>query len=329
MKKFLKAIGSCVLAIGMFGAMLGVLGPVARAQGNGSVSGTVTDTTGAVIPDAEVTATQAGTGLQLKTSTSGAGTYVFPTLAPSVYDLAVSHTGFQTYRENALQVRADNAITANVALKAGSTAETVTVTAETAQVDTTTGTLEQVIGTSQVNDLPLNGRNAAQLTEEVAGITLAPPAQADQGNTKTFPTVIAVSTNGTFVGQTNYMLDGGNNVDEYTNVNAPFPMPDALQEFSIETNNYSAEYGQNAGGVVNIITKSGTSRYHGDLFEYVRNSDLNAANYFSYNPATNKKIPDQLKRNQFGGTVGGPLQIPHILRNDKGFFFFGYQQTID
>ena len=124
----------------------------------------------------------------------------------------------------------------------------------------------------------MNGRNAAQLTEEVAGITIAPTAQADQGNTKTFPVVVAISANGTFVGQTNYMLDGGNSVDEYTNVNMPFPMPDAVQEFSIETNNYNAQYGQNAGGVVNIISKSGTNQYHGDLFEFVRNRALNAAN---------------------------------------------------
>jgi hypothetical protein len=324
-KTFLKTAGGCALICWMLGGM----SPAARAQGNGSISGTVMDTTGAVIPDAEVTATQTGTGIEFKTTTSGAGTYVFPTLAPSVYNLSVSHAGFQAYRESGLQVRADNALTANVALKAGSTAETVTVTAETAQVDTTTGTLQQVIGTSQVNDLPLNGRNAAQLTEEVAGITLAPPAQADQGNTKTFPTVIAISANGTFVGQTNYMLDGGNNVDEYTNVNLPFPMPDAVQEFSIETNNYNAQYGQNAGGVVNIITKSGTNQYHGDLFEFVRNGDLNAANAFTYNAALGRKIVDPLKRNQFGGTIGGPLEIPHLFHSNKTFGFFAYQKTID
>ncbi|HEY1648448.1 MAG TPA: carboxypeptidase regulatory-like domain-containing protein [Terracidiphilus sp.] len=299
------------------------------AQGYGSISGTVTDATGAVIAGAEVIATQAATGLQLKTTTSGEGTYVFPTLAPSVYNVSASHGGFETYTETGLQVRADNALTANLALRTGAASETVTVTAQTAQVDLTTGTLEQVIGTSQVNDLPLNGRNAAQLTEEVAGITLAPPAQADQGNTKTFPTVIAISANGTFVGQTNYMLDGGNNIDEYTNVNLPFPMPDAVQEFSVETNNYNAQYGQNAGGVVNIITKSGTNQYHGDLFEYVRNADLNAANYFSYSAATKSKLPDQLKRNQFGGTIGGPLEIPHLLSSHKTFGFFGYQKTID
>jgi len=323
MKRSLRLIGNFVLISGLLG------GIAARAQGYGSISGTVTDTTGAVVTGAEVTATQAGTGLQLKTTASASGTYVFPTLAPSTYNLSVSHAGFETYTENGLQLRADNALTANVTLHAGSTSETVTVSAETAQVDTTTGTLQQVIGTSQVNDLPLNGRNAAQLTEEVAGITIAPPAQADQGNTKTFPMVIAISANGTFVGQTNYMLDGGNNVDEYTNVNLPFPMPDAVQEFSIETNNYNAQYGQNAGGVVNIITKSGTKQYHGDLFEYVRNGDLNAANYFTYSAALGHKVVDPLKRNQFGGTIGGPLEIPHLLHSDKTFGFFGYQKTIN
>jgi hypothetical protein len=184
----------------------------------------VADPSGAVVPRAEVTATQTTTGLVLKTVTSGEGTYVFPSLAPSFYNVSVTRSGFESYTENGLQVRADAALTVNVTLKTGSTTVTVSVSAEAAQVDTTTGTLEQVIGTSQVSDLPLEGRNAAALTEEVAGITIAPTAQADQGNTKTFPVVYTISANGTFVGQTNYMLDGGNNVDEYTNVNMPFPI---------------------------------------------------------------------------------------------------------
>ncbi len=259
------------------------------AQGLGSINGTVTDSSGAVVSGAEVTATQAATGISSKTTTGGEGTFVFPILAPSVYNISAKRAGFEGYTQNGVELRADAAVTVNIALKPGKATETVTVSAETAQVDLTTGTLSEVIGQSQVNDLPLNGRNAAALTEEVAGVTIAPPAQADQGNTKTFPTAIAISANGTLSGQTNYMLDGGNNVDEYTNVNMPFPMPDALQEFSIETNNYSAQYGQNAGGVVNIITKSGTDKYHGDLFEYVRNRDLNAANYFTYSAATARR----------------------------------------
>jgi hypothetical protein len=299
------------------------------AQGFGRINGTVTDASGAVIAGAEVSAIQTATGLLLKTTSGPQGTYAFPILEPSFFTLTVTKASFQAHTESNIEVRADAAVTVNITLHPGSALETVTVNAEAAQVDLTTGTLEQVIGTQQVNNLPLNGRNAAALTAEVAGVTLAPPAQADQGNTKTFPTVFAISANGTFVGQTNYMLDGGNNVDEYTNVNLPFPMPDAVQEFSVETSNYSAQYGQNAGGVVNIITKRGTSRYHGDLFEFVRNGDLNAANYFTYNSTTHRKSVDPLKRNQFGGTVGGPLQFPHLFHGDKSFFFFGYQKTID
>jgi hypothetical protein len=318
MKSFLKVTVSLLAVC----AALICASNGAWAQGFGSISGTVTDATGAVVAGAVVTATQAGTGLAMKTSTGGEGLFVFPTLAPSVYNLSVSHPGFAKYTKQSVQVRADAAVTVNITLKTGSATESITVTADTAQVDVTTGTLSEVIGGASVNELPLNGRNAAALTAEVAGITVAPYAQADQGNTKTFPTAYTISANGTRVGQTNYMLDGGNNVDEYTNVNMPFPMPDSVQEFSIETSNYNAQYGQNAGGVVNIITKSGTSKYHGDLFEFVRNRYFNAAPYFSTTGV------DPLKRNQFGGTVGGPLEIPHLVTVKKTFFFFGYQGTI-
>jgi hypothetical protein len=325
MRQILKLIGGLTAACLVCACVSGRL----AAQGFGSINGTVTDASGAVVAGAEVTATQVDTGISEKTTTGSQGNYVFPALAPSVYNVVATRQGFESYTENGVALRADAAVTVNITLRPGKATETVTVSAETAQVDVTTGTLSQVIGTAQVSQLPLNGRNAAQLTEEVAGVTLAPPASADQGNTKTFPTVIAIAANGTFVGQTNYMLDGGNNVDEYTNVNQPFPMPDAVQEFSIDTNNYSAQYGQNAGGVVNIITKSGADRYHGDLFEYVRNGDLNAANYFTYSTALGQKVVDPLKRNQFGGTIGGPLAIPHVFHGNKLFGFFAYQKTID
>jgi hypothetical protein len=325
MKAFPKLIG-CFVAV--FALCICIPGRLS-AQGFGSINGTVTDASGAVVAGAEVTAIQSATGISSETTSGSQGNFVFPILAPTNYTITAKAPGFQSYTEKGVSLRADAAVTVNITLKPGTTTETVTVSADTAQVDVTTGTLSQVIGASQVSVLPLNGRNAAQLTEEVAGITIAPTAQADQGNTKTFPVVVAISANGTFVGQTNYMLDGGNNVDEYTNVNLPFPNPDAVQEFSIETNNYSAQYGQNAGGVVNIITKSGTNRYHGDLFEFVRNRALNAANYFTYNTATHSKIVSPLKRNQFGGTVGGPLQIPHLLTGNKMFGFFAYQRTID
>ncbi len=325
MRALVKLLGSlAVIATVCICAPCGL-----RAQGLGSINGTVTDTTGAVVGGADVTATQVSTGISQKTTSGGQGNYVFPDLAPSSYNISVSHAGFELYTEKDVQLRADAAVTVNIALKPGKATETVTVSADSAQIDVTTGTLSQVIGTSQVSDLPLNGRNASALTEEVAGVTIAPGGQADQGNTKTFPSAVTISANGTFVGQTNYMLDGGNNVDEYTNVNEPFPMPDALQEFSVETSNYNAQYGQNAGGVVNIITKSGTNQYHGDAFEFVRNRAFNAANAFTYSTALNAKVVDPLHRNQFGGTVGGPLEIPHLFHSDKSFGFFGYQRTIN
>jgi hypothetical protein len=298
------------------------------AQGLGSINGTVTDSSGAVVAGAEVTATQAATGISTKTTTGREGTFVFPILSPSVYNISAMRSGYEVYTQNGVELRADSAVTVNISLKPGKATETVTVSADSAQIDVTTGTLSQVIGASQVSDLPLNGRNASALTEEVAGVTFAPGGQADQGNTKTFPSAITISANGTFVGQTNYMLDGGNNVDEYTNVNEPFPMPDALQEFSVETSNYNAQYGQNAGGVVNIITKSGTNQYHGDFFEFVRNRAFNAANPFTYSTALNAKVVDPLHRNQFGGTAGGPLEIPHLTHTGKSFGFVGYQKTI-
>lgn len=299
----------------------------AQAQGLARISGLITDGSGAAVPKAHVTATDKGTGQGSTVDTNDQGEYVFPALKPSHYTVSVSAPGFGGFRQDNVVLEADQALTVNAALKVGGANETVTVTTDPTQVDTTTGTLSQVINSDKVNELPLNGRNAAALTTLVAGVVVAPNQSSDQGVTKTFPVVVTVTANGSRANQTNYLLDGGNNIDEYTNVNAPFPFPDALQEFSFQTSNYNAEYGQNAGGVVNVITKSGTNAFHGDVFYYVRNAVFNAANYFGYAKPTPSapaaiKLRDPLKRNQFGGTIGGP-----ILR-DKAFFFFGYQKTI-
>jgi hypothetical protein len=331
MTKFtsLCAFVKVVLALTAFVFVVAGLAHSANAQGLGRISGIVTDATGAVVPAAQVTATQADTGYSSVAVTNTSGEYVFPSLAPTTYNIVATAPGFTTFVENTVKLEADQAVTVNARLSVGLASQSVTVTTAAPQVDTTTGTLSQVIGQQQVNELPLNGRNPAQLTELSPGVLPAPNISSiDQGNTKTFPVVVLITVNGARTNQTDFLLDGGNNVDEYTNVNAPFPFPDALQEFSVQTSNYQAEYGQNAGGVVNIITKSGTSQYHGDLFEYIRNRVFNAHDHFS--TVTNSSgvlVPytDPLKRNQFGGTVGGPVGIPHLWKMKQGFFFAGYQ----
>jgi hypothetical protein len=313
MKNALRGI--CVL-LGLLVAL-----PLLHAQGLGSISGTVTDSSGAVIPNADVTATQATTGAVSSAKTNEGGEYVFPSLLPGGYLLTVNASGFKVYQEKNIVLQANQSETFNAVLQIGQASQTVSVEADAVQVDTVTGTLSQVVDSARVNDLPLNGRNPAQLTTLVAGVVSTPNDGTDAGYTKSFPVVVEISANGSLSGQTVYLLDGADNVDNYTDANQPFPFPDALQEFSFQTSDYAAQYGQSAAGVVNVVTKSGGGSFHGDLFEFVRNGDLNARNYFA-------SAPDPLKRNQFGGTFGGPVKIPHISSGKQTFFFVGYQKTI-
>lgn len=297
-----------------FLAFLTTFSALACAQGFSTLLGTVTDPTGAVVPTAKVTATQEGTGAGRSVATNDQGYYIIPSLQPSNYTLRVEAPGFKTYSQKGITLLADQSATVNVSLTLGEPAQAVTVEAAAVQTDTYTSTIKQVVDQQRMVDLPLNGRNAATLTTLVAGAVTSPGGGADQGQTKTFPGAVTVSANGSRQNQISYKLDGGNNVDEYTNTNQPFPFPDALQEFSVQTSNYSAEYGGNAGGVVNVVTKSGTNQYHGDGFGFLRNAVFNARNFFA-------SQRDQLKRGQFGGTFGGPI------RKDKTFVFGGYQGT--
>lgn len=287
-----------------------------HAQGLGSIVGRVDDPAGASVAGAQVTVTQEGTGFSRTAVTDTEGLFTIPSLQPATYTVTVEAKGFRTSKEHGVVLLANQTLTVNVSMKLGMNTEVVTVTGNALQVDTATSTLRQVIEQERISELPLNGRNAAQLTLLVAGAVNSPNGGADQGATKTFPGAVTYSANGARQNTISYQLDGGNYVDEYTNVNQPFPFPDALQEFSVQTSNYSAEYGQNAGGVVNVITKSGTNNFHGNAFEFVRNPAFNAQNFFA-TPTTH----DQIKRNQYGGTVGGPII------HDKTFFFAGYQRT--
>ena len=288
---------------------------LSQAQGLGSIVGTVTDPSGASIASAKVKATQTGTSFTREAATNSDGSFVISSLNPATYTVTTEASGFSISKQD-VTLLADQTLTVNVQLRLGVTNQVVEVASNAVQVDTATSTIRQVIEQQRIAELPLNGRNAATLTLLVAGAVNAPNGGADQGATKTFPGAVTFSANGARQDTISYQLDGGNYVDEYTNVNQPFPFPDALQEFSVQTSNYSAEYGENAGGVVNVVTKSGTNSFHGDAFEFVRNPVFNAQNYFA-TPTT----PDQVKRNQYGGTFGGPII------HDKTFFFAGYQRT--
>jgi hypothetical protein len=294
------------------------------AQGGAAtLRGTVTDPSGGALPSAKVEATQTGTGLTRTVSTDESGNFIIPQLAPADYTLTVNAPGFSVFSQKGIVLQADQSVADNVTLQLGSTTQTINVQAGAVLVDTTTATLNQVVNETQVVELPLNGRNAAALTMLVAGTSPTPSSGggALQGITKEFPSQVTVSTSGSQEDQVNYSLDGATYSDMLYSVNMPFPFPDALEEFSVQTSNYAAQYGNNSGGVVNIITKSGTNTLHGDVFEFDRNAVFEARNYFAANR-------DQLKQNQFGGILGGPVVIPRLYKGkDRTFFFFGYQGT--
>ena len=291
----------------------------AWTQAYGTLNGTVTDQSGESVAGAKVTVTNLANGQTRAVETNQDGQFVVPSLNPATYTVSVEQRGFKKVTQSNVILQASQSLTLNIPLSVGGVNEQVTVEADIEQVDTSTPTLRQVVDPTRMVEMPLNGRNAATLTALVAGAVVAPSNNSNQGNAKTFPAAVSIAVNGARENQTGYYLDGAPNIDIISNINQPFPFPDALQEFSVQTSNYNAEYGQNAGGVVSIVTKSGTNKFHGSAFEFIRNRVFNAANFFGY--TNGKKTVDPLKRNQFGGTLGGP-----VFR-DKTFFFGGYQGT--
>jgi hypothetical protein len=299
------------LMICMFAA-----GAFAQGGGNVAITGTVSDPSGAVIAGAKVTVTQVSTSVVSTTTTNSSGIFTFPSLPASTYSVSVQATGFKQFVQQVVLL-ADQTRDMDIRLEVGSQTQQVTVETSAVQVNTVSPELGQVIERSRLSDLPLNGRNAADLTLLVPGAVSAIGNNSGtlQGDTKQIPGAEAIAVNGARPDQIGYNLDGGNNEDLMSNTNDPFPFPDALQEFSVQTNSFDVQYGANAGAVVNVVTKSGTNEWHGDLFEFVRNRAFNARDYFA-------DIKDALKRNQFGGTVGGPI------RRNSSFIFFGWQKTI-
>jgi hypothetical protein len=270
------------------------------------VSGVITDPTGASVSDAKIQLTQTETG-QVHTATSNAsGSYIIPDLPVGPYRFQVTAAGFSTYVENGIVLEVGTNPAINAKLSVGAVTEQVVVEAAgAAMVETQSNGIGQVIDQKQVVELPLNGRDPTQLIA-LAGLTTAAPA-GDLNSNKNFPT-ITIAVAGGLPNGVAYILDGGSHNDPFNNLNMPLPFPDVLQEFKVETSALPAQYGDHAAAAVNSVTKSGTNGFHGDVFEFVRNYAFNARLFFA-------AARDSLKRNQFGGYVGGP-----IIKN-KLFFF--------
>ncbi len=274
------------------------------------VSGTITDPSGAAVTNAVVRMTEVDKQTVHSTTSNATGSYTLPNLPVGPYILEVTAPGFKDYIQKGLELVVNNNIEANVAMQIGAATERVEVSATASMVETKENSVASVIDSQRIDELPLNGRQVTQLM-----FTLGAAVYADAGDTgsKTFWNSTRIAVAGGQGNGTAYLLDGADATDAMSNVNLPLPFPDALQEFSIETSAVSSQFGTHPGATVNAVTKSGSNGFHGDLFEYIRNGDLDARNFFSTSGA------DTLKRNTYGGTAGG-----RIIK-DKLFFFGGFQ----
>ncbi|HMF59646.1 MAG TPA: carboxypeptidase regulatory-like domain-containing protein [Vicinamibacterales bacterium] len=286
--------------------------PASAQTTTGGMTGVVRDAGGGVLPGVTVAATHEATNAVTTAVTNDVGIYVLRGLPVGRYHVVAALTGFQGAKNTDVVVRVNEDVRLDIALSVGAVTDTVTVSGKASTVDTTTGTLKTIVDQERIENLPLNGRNAAQLMTLVAGVL---PDRTDLTSGATYPGVQPVSSSGARGNTTNYVLDGGSNNDHYTNGPNPMPNPDALQEFSVQTNSFSAEYGRNVGAIVNAVTRAGTNQFHGLGFGYFRHYKFNANNFF------NPGIDDGLKRSQYGATFGGP-----IVRN-RTFFFGSYQGT--
>jgi Carboxypeptidase regulatory-like domain/TonB dependent receptor len=285
-----------------------------QAISTSQIKGTVQDSSGSAVPGAEVKVTQTATGTSRTATSAADGSYQFQELAIGPYQLEVAKQGFSKYLQTGITLQVNSNPTIDVALKVGALNEQVVVEASANLVETENAGVGQVIDQQRVVDLPLNGRQVTDLLYLTGGTS---EGRSFRGS---YPTQASPSIAGGMAGSVSYWLDGGTHNDPLSNQNLPLPFPDALQEFKVETSSLPAQYGVHPAGAVNAITKSGSNAFHGDLFEFVRNYIFDARTT-GYADATNPR--DNLKRNQFGGTVGGPIV------KDKLFFFFGYQATTE
>lgn len=286
--------------------MLLLLGSQAALADNvyATIRGTVTDQTGAVVAGVAITATNTGTGISFNATSHDTGGYEFLQLPVGTYTLSASKTGFKGFKSTGIALVVNQVYNQPIGLQIGVASETVEVVANAVQVETTSIQQQTLVGAQQIVDLPLIGRNFTQLEQ------LAPGVMASNDRFGTF------SVNGSQSTQSSYLVNGTDSNDIALNTPGILPSPDAIQEFNLISSTINPEYGRNSGGIVNALIKSGTNSYHGNIFEFYRDTFLNTRNFFTVGPQQ-----PIFHQNLFGGTFGGPI------RKDKTFFFLSYQGT--
>lgn len=284
----------------------------------GSISGVVTDSSGAIVQGATVTATAASTNTQFIAVTDSKGFYIFPTLNVDLYSVSITQQGFRNYRQDGVKINANSAVRVDIAMEVGEITSVVQVKSDALQIETESTQMGVVIEGTKISSMPLNGRSYINLLALQPGVS---PYTSDSTTSGVGAGTLSgdqsngtQSVNGGRVGSNGFMVNGANAEEGVHNGAAMIPNLDSIAQFRIITNNFNAEYGNYSGGQINVVTKSGTNDYHGSLFDFLRNTDLDAKNYFS--PSRGVFI-----QNQFGGTVGGPIA------KNKVFWFGDYQGT--
>lgn len=278
----------------------------------GAIVGTVKDETGGVIPGVQVTVRNLGTSLERTTLTADNGTFRVPGLSNGLYQLSAEIQGFKKAVVKDVTVGVDQTVTVDVVMQVGTASESVDVVGSVSLVQKETNQLGEVINNQKVVGLPLNGRDFTQLARLVPGVATAGGGGGQQGGEGG---ATGYSSNGQRSSSNNFMVDGIDNNNFFAGSVSQLPSIDSIQEFAVQTNTYAAEYGRNSGSVINLVTKTGTNEFHGDVFEFLRNDAMDARNFFD-NPQFRKPT---LRLNQFGGTLGGPIV------KDKTFFFGSYE----
>ena len=313
--------------LGLLCVIIFAVNPLTAQIDSGGITGTVRDTSGAVVSGAIITLTNDAMNSTAVTQSTSTGTYVFDGVKAGSYTLKAEAGGFQKYVAHGISVHVQQVQTIDIPLTAGVVNEQVVVTAAAPLLQTENAALGQTVGTQQVNNLPLNGRDWVSLAQLSAGVATSPVTQPSTNAGQTGSAYFSV--NGVNLWQNDIRLNGINdNIEVYggskIGTNATItPPPDAIQEFKLQSGDFNAEFGHSTGGIVNAVTKSGTNQLNGDIWEYLRNDDLQANDYFS---KQNGKPIAEYRQNQFGGTVGGPVYIPKLYDGkNKTFFFVSYQ----